>query len=196
MGTGLIFKVATEASEFEQIHELNYETFVEEIPQHHANPQRRLVDKFHEQNTYLICMDGDRLAGMVAMRSQRPFSLDHKLPNLDAHLPAGRSVVEIRLLAIRKRRRKGKILLGLLRMIAEYGREKGHNLAVISGATREVKMYRNIGFTPFGPLVGAPGAMYQPTVITMEDFRERVGRLVSGGNRQTTAGYGTRKKRA
>ena len=61
----LIFRIATTRHEFEQIFKLNYKTFVEEIPQHERNAERRLVDKFHEENTYLICMDGkiDRYAG-------------------------------------------------------------------------------------------------------------------------------------
>jgi N-acyl-L-homoserine lactone synthetase len=181
---GLVFKIAATPEEFEQIHRLNYETFVEEIPQHHRNPERRLVDKFHDQNTYLICLDDAGLAGMVAMRAQRPFSLDSKLPNLDFYLPAGRSVVEIRLLAIRRQRRKGKILLGLLRMIAEQGREKGYNLAIISGTTRQLRMYRNIGFEPFGPLVGTADAPYQPMRVTLESFREHIGRLVEESERK------------
>ena len=40
----LVFKFATEDWEFEQIHRLNYKTFVEEIPQHEASPAHRLVD--------------------------------------------------------------------------------------------------------------------------------------------------------
>ena len=36
--TPLVFKFATEEWEFEQIHRLNYRTFVEEIPQHQASP--------------------------------------------------------------------------------------------------------------------------------------------------------------
>ena len=34
----LVFKVASADWEFEQIHRLNYRTFVEEIPQHASNP--------------------------------------------------------------------------------------------------------------------------------------------------------------
>jgi len=37
---GLVFKVATEPWEFEQVHRLNYTTFVEEIPQHTPNPNK------------------------------------------------------------------------------------------------------------------------------------------------------------
>ena len=75
----LTFKVTTERWEFEQIHSLNYETFVEEIPQHESNPDRLLVDRFHHENTYFICVRDGQLIGMVAARDRRPFSLDQKL---------------------------------------------------------------------------------------------------------------------
>jgi len=71
----LTYKIATEPREFELIHRLNYETFVEEIPQHAANPTGRLVDRFHDENTYVVCMNGDELTGMIALRGRRPFSL-------------------------------------------------------------------------------------------------------------------------
>ena len=65
----LEFKIATEVWEIEQIHQLNYRTFVEEIPQHHTNPSHRLVDKFHNENTYVICLD--RSQYLVALGSHR-----------------------------------------------------------------------------------------------------------------------------
>ena len=45
--SSLRFKIASEANEFEQIHRLNYKTFVEEIPQHATNQEHVLIDKFH-----------------------------------------------------------------------------------------------------------------------------------------------------
>jgi len=110
----LAYKIATEASEFEAIHRLNYDTFVEEIPQHAANAERRLVDRFHAQNTYVICLDGPRMAGMVCGRCVRPFSLDQKVANLDRYLPAHRKAVEIRLLAIAPAYRKTTVFAGLI----------------------------------------------------------------------------------
>ena len=86
----LVFKTAVEDWEFEAIHRLNYKTFVEEIPQHLASPAQRLVDKFHAENTYLIALSGRKLAGMLAVRGNRPFSLDQKLDQLDSFLPPGR----------------------------------------------------------------------------------------------------------
>ena len=62
---------ATEA-EREQVHLLNYEIFVEEIPQHQPNPERRLVDRFHGENTYFQCWRDNELVGMVCTRDKRP----------------------------------------------------------------------------------------------------------------------------
>ena len=158
----LTFKIATEDWEFEQIHRLNYKTFVEEIPQHERNPRRTLIDQFHSENTYIICLQGHRLLGMVAARGKRPFSLDHKLDNLDSYLPPGLAVCEIRLLAIEKECRNGKIFKGVLTTLVQYCLSRGYDLAIISGAVREKNLYEHLGFVPFGPLVGTSGASYQP----------------------------------
>ena len=166
----LVFKFANEDWEFEQIHRLNYRTFVEEIPQHRASPTHRLVDKFHPENTYLICLSGRKLAGMLAARGNRPFSLDHKLDKLDSYLPAGRKVCEIRLLAIEKKFRGAQVLQGILALLWQHGIEKGYDLAIISGTTRQFKLYQHLGFVPFGPLVGTGDAQFQPMYVTLGTF--------------------------
>jgi aspartate aminotransferase-like enzyme len=169
----LVFKFATEDWEFEQIHRLNYRTFAEEIPQHEKSASQRLVDKFHAENTYLICLCDQKLVGMLAVRGRRPFSLDQKLPNLDSHLPTGRKVCEIRLLAIEKKfrgARGGQVLSGILALLWQHGVEKGYDLAIISGTTRQAKLYQHLGFVPFGPLVGTGDAQFQPMYVTLETF--------------------------
>ena len=124
----LVFKFANEDWEFEQIHRLNYRTFVEEIPQHHASPTHRLVDRFHPENTYLICLSGRKLAGMLAARGNRPFSLDQKLENLDSYLPAGRKVCEIRLLAIEKKPPYESVVYRVTKDVIAQGLEEWQNL--------------------------------------------------------------------
>src|SRR5438046_8651891 len=104
------FKVASENWEFEQIYQLNYRTFVEEIPQHETNERGILVDRFDQENEYVICLDADRLVGMLCIRDRRPFSLEQKLKNLDSYLPTGRSVCEIRLLTVDAGIRYGVVL--------------------------------------------------------------------------------------
>ena len=167
------YKIACETSELEQIHRLNHATFAEEIPQHPRSEEGILVDRFHDQNTYVIALDGDRVVGQLAVRTDRPFSLDSKLENLDSYLPTGRSMCEIRLLAVRSERRRGIVLRGLLRLVTQHCLSLGFDTALISGTVRQLKLYDHMGFKPFGPLVGTPEAQYQPMYLTLEDARER-----------------------
>ncbi len=173
----LTFKVASEGWEFEQVHRLNYKTFVEEIPQHEANPDGILVDKFHHENTYFICLRDGRLIGMVAARDQRPFSLDQKLESLDSYMPPGKSICEIRLLSIDKEHRDGLIIQGLLTMLARHCMDRGYDIAIISGTVRQERFYRRLGFIPFGPRVGAPGALYQPMYRELTTLEEEFSAL-------------------
>lgn len=165
-----VFKIATEPWEFEQINRLNYETFVEEIPQHQRNPKGILVDKFHKENTYIICVVDREVVGMLAVRSKRPFSLDEKLENLDSYLPPYRSICEVRLLATKKDRRHSRVAHGLLKETVQYCLDHGHDIAVISGIVEQQKLYEHMGFVPFGPLVGKDGAMFQPMYLTPENY--------------------------
>jgi aspartate aminotransferase-like enzyme len=172
--SSLRFKIASEPWEFNLIHRLNYRTFVEEIPQHRASPSRRLIDPFHAENIYVICLDGRKLAGMVAFRGRRPFSLDQKLERLDDFLPPGRRCCEVRLLAVEKKYRNGQVVWGLLELLIEKVKARGYDLAVISGNARHEKLYRCLGFTPFGPLVGEPPVQFQPMLLTLESLEERL----------------------
>jgi aspartate aminotransferase-like enzyme len=166
----LRFKIAREDWEFEAVHRLNYKTFVEEIPQHARNAEQRLVDKFHRENTYAICLDGDLLVGMVAGRGTRPFSLDNKVPDLDAHLPAGRRALEVRLLSVEKAYRNGFVFSRLVGLIAQHFKDLGYDLAIISGTVRQLRLYKHLGFIPFGPVVGTGEAQFQPMYLTLETF--------------------------
>ena len=168
----LVYKVA-EPSEFDAIHCLNYETFVDEIPQHSPNPERRLVDRFHAENTYVICLANDRLVGMVCGRCERPFSLDQKVANLDRFLPPHRKAVEVRLLSVAHAYRKSAVFSGLMAFLSRHFIERGCDLAVISGTTRELKLYRHLGFEPFGERVGSADASYQPMYLTLAAFGQR-----------------------
>jgi N-acyl amino acid synthase FeeM len=186
------FKIARTAGEFEQIHALNYRTFVEEIPQHEPNRKRRLVDRFHAQNTYLIALRGDRLVGMMAVRGERPFSLDVKLADLDSYLPPGRSVCEVRLAAVVAGERRGRVLWGLLQLVREYLEGRGWDLAIASCTPLQMKLYRHLGFVPFGPLVGTPEVPFQPMYITVEAFDAQTRELEQRTRSKVQAGKSRR----
>lgn len=168
---GLIYKVADQAWEFESIHKLNYKTFVEEIPQHEETKERVRIDRFHEENTYLICLHDDKLVGMVTLRGKRPFSLDNKIPNLDYYLQEhGENVYEIRLLSVEREYRNGRALLGLIRFLHRYLLLNGYELALISATTRELPLYEQMGFKSFHTLVGTEEAAFQPMYVTPAMF--------------------------
>jgi len=168
----LVFKLADKDEEFEAIHRLNYKTFVEEIPQHSPHSDLCLVDRFHSENTYAVCLCDGRLAGMVAGRGTRPFSLDAKLDNLESFLPPYQKVVEVRLLAVEKEYRSGTVCCRLIGMIARHFIDQGYDMGVLSGSVRQIRLYKHIGCVPFGPLVGRQDAQFQPMYITLETFRD------------------------
>jgi aspartate aminotransferase-like enzyme/GNAT superfamily N-acetyltransferase len=170
----LTFTIASEERQFRQIARLNHRAFAEEIPQHPVQRDGTLTDRYHDENTYIVCLDDDRVIGMVAVRSTRPFSLDAKLENLDAYLPRGRSLCEIRLLTVDRDRRHGVILRGLLARLTQYAKARGYELGVISATVRQLALYERLGFVPFGPLVGTPEASFQPMYVLTTTFEERL----------------------
>ncbi|MDF1756234.1 MAG: aminotransferase class V-fold PLP-dependent enzyme [Verrucomicrobiales bacterium] len=172
------FKIAESEAEFDQIFELNYRTFVDEIPQHEKNECGKLVDKFHDENTYLVCLKDGTLYGMMALRDIRPFSLDAKIPNLDQYLPTGRKPLEIRLLSVVPEARTGQVLKGLLALLVNYNQIKNWDLGVISATTRQLKLYTHLGFVPFAYLVGSEAAPYQPMYIELEAFKKSTQKIL------------------
>lgn len=177
-----LFKIATHPQELQQIHQLNYQTFVKEIPQHHENEQEMLIDPFNDENTYIICLKETQVIGMIAVRDKRPFSLDKKIGPVEAALPEKikpNKLCEIRLLSVAKEYRHGRVFLGLAQFMARYCLEKGYDATVISGTTRQIKLYRQMGFEPFAYLVGTDDAQYQPMYLTKETFNQSLaGRII------------------
>jgi aspartate aminotransferase-like enzyme len=175
----LSFRIARGEGERQQLHALHYQAFVEEIPQHPRNAAGLHVDRFHDDNVYLVALDGEMVVGSVAVRDERPFSLDDKLPDLDAHLPPGRRYCELRLLNILPAHRHNAVLPGLIHAVLEYATERQIDAAVISATTRQLRLYRRLGFVPFGPLVGTPEAPFQPMYLTAESLREHASEIAS-----------------
>jgi hypothetical protein len=166
-----IFKIATEDFEFQQIYSLNYLSFVEEIPQHSSNDDHTLIDKFHNKNTYLICLANEKeLVGMLSVADQRPYSLDSKIENLDDYIGRNERSCEIRLLSVKKDYRNSFVFLGLANTLKKYCLEKGYDIAFISGTTRQLHLYKHLGFIPFGELVGNDGAQFQPMYKRAEKY--------------------------
>ncbi|MFT8322168.1 MAG: aminotransferase class V-fold PLP-dependent enzyme [Bacillus sp. (in: firmicutes)] len=169
-----LFKKATLQHEIDQIHQLNYETFVEEIPQHKKNEDKSLIDAYHKENTYLIALVHDTVVGMVAINNKRPFSLDKKLGDVYHYLPVKPvSLCEVRLLSVKKEYRNTKVFVGLMQVLLKYCLENKHDVAIISGTLRQLKLYKHMGFTDFAHLVGTEDAPYQPMYAIIEEFKQK-----------------------
>ncbi|MBN8191301.1 aminotransferase class V-fold PLP-dependent enzyme [Bacillus sp. NTK074B] len=166
----LQYKIASDPDEFQQIYSLNYQTFVEEIPQHKKNDSRKLKDRFHDENTYVIAKAETEVVGMIAVRSVRPFSLDLKLEDLDQYLPLHSVPCEIRLLSVKEEYRSTRVFYQLCDCLVSYCLEMGYTTALISGTVRQLKLYKRIGFRPFAELVGDEHAKFQPMYLTRESF--------------------------
>ncbi|WP_158541065.1 aminotransferase class V-fold PLP-dependent enzyme [Sporosarcina sp. BI001-red] len=165
------YRIASTKKDEEQICKLNYETFVEEIPQHRPNDNRQLLDQFHNENTYLLCMKDSKIIGMIAVRSTRPFSLDKKLgPIEEKLLNPPRYPVEVRLLSIEAQYRTGRPFLGMLQALVNWCLKAGYDAAVISGTVRELKLYRQLGFLPFAEPTGTAEASFVPMILTLETY--------------------------
>ncbi|MEK3890299.1 aminotransferase class V-fold PLP-dependent enzyme [Bacillus sp. FSL K6-3431] len=166
-----IYKIANQPAEFDQIKQLNYRTFVEEIPQHEKNETQTLVDKFHEENTYIICLKEELVIGMICVRSNRPFSLDGKIGEIERHLPVKvDNPCEIRLLAVDQKYRNGRVFLGIAQALIRFCLKLGYDAAVISGTTREQKLYGQMGFQDFAFITGNEEAAFQPMYLTKSTF--------------------------
>ena len=174
------FKIATTTDEFEQIHRLNYQTFSEEIPQHEKNEEQKLVDPFHAENTYIICVKENEVIGMTAIRDNRPFSLDRKIGPVEQSLSFPViSPCEVRLLSVKKEYRNGRVFLGLAQFLIKYCLKKGYDIAFISGTVRQLKLYGQLGFQPFAQLTGTDEARFQPMYLTKKTFDESIaGRIL------------------
>ena len=117
-----LFKRAETADEFEQVHRLNHAVFAVEVGQYEPDLAGRLIDKFHEKNTYYIALRRGEVGGMVSVHDRPPFSIADRLedPGVLARLP-GRPL-EVRLLAVRPGVRHGAVLPGLLWRVHEHAR--------------------------------------------------------------------------
>lgn len=170
-------KIARSENEFEAIAKLNYETFVEEIPQHEHHASGKRTDEFHTENTYLVVLKDQEVVGMIALRDNRPFSLDRKMGLVENKLPEEAldgSLCEIRLLSVRKEHRNGRVFFMLARALADHAYEKGYGAAVISGTVRELKLYGQLGFKAFGEPVGSGEAVFIPMYLTKQRYEQSV----------------------
>ena len=171
---GYIFKRAETSYELEQIHRLNYRTFVGEIPQHADPGNGRLVDKFHEKNTYFIAVRNGQVVGMVSTHDQPPFSVAERMSDPSILALPGTRPLEVRLLAIVPEQRKSTIMVGMLYQFYEYARANGYTHAYISAFEDQLPLYKHLGFEVLGPSVRSGQASFVPMGVTVSGLVDHV----------------------
>lgn len=169
MHDSLVIKRADTASEFEQIHRLNYRTFAEEIGQHDRDGSGVLIDKFHDKNLYYIAVDGGRVIGMVAAHDQPPFSIESRLADRSILDRLGGPLLEVRLLALESESRNSMLFVRLLWELYKHARDSGYSHVIIAGVTERKELYERIGFRALGPAVASGDAMFTPMAWCLKE---------------------------
>lgn len=172
-----LFKRADTRQEFEQIHRLNYRTFVSEISQYTDPGTGRLVDKFHDKSAYFIVVREGRVVGMLSTHDQPPFSIADRLRDPEILTRPGTRPLEVRLLAIEPDTRNSTVTFGLMWSIYEHARANGYTHLYISGIQEREVMYKRLGFEPLGAPVVSGQASFIPMVLTIGQLPEKMRRV-------------------
>src|SRR4051794_40055715 len=170
---GYVFKRAETDDEFDQIHALNYRTFVGEIPQHADTGTGRLVDKFHHKNTYFIALADREVVGMVSVHGQAPFSIADRLPDPGLLERPGTRPLEVRLLAIKSEKRHSVVYSGLIWTLFRHAQEVGATHLFISGVQERLSLYEQLGFEQIGPPVQGGRAIFIPMAVPINNIAEK-----------------------
>lgn len=172
-----VFKRAETEQEFEQVHALNYRTFVSEISQYADNGSGVLVDKFHHKNNYFIVLRHGRLLGMLCTHDQAPFSVTDRLPDPSFLQQPGVRPLEVRLLAIEPEERNNTLFFGLIWVLYEFAIKHGYSHLIISGYEDRLDLYERLGFTALGPAKRCGDASFTPMALTIGKIPLRVERI-------------------
>lgn len=169
------FKVADRPEEFAQLHALNFRTFVRELPQHDGGQSDgRLVDRFHDKNTYFVALCEGRVVGMLAVHDRPPFSVAEKLADPSVLAGLGPRPLEVRLLAVEPEHRHSLVLGGLGLAVLRHARAHGHSHLLISGFVDRLRMYERMGFRALGPPVRSGAVEFVPMVAQVDRMPGRI----------------------
>jgi predicted N-acetyltransferase YhbS len=161
-------KIADSEAEYEQIAELNHQTYVDELRQDSApRSQRRLVDKYHDTNVYLVAKRGDEVIGMIFITlPQHPFSIEESLTDTSALAGIRHQTVELRRLAVKKQYRRGRIMLRLFEFGFRYYDARGMHYAIISALDQQRRLYKKLGAWDIGAPFTKGECTYYPMMMS------------------------------
>lgn len=169
-----VFKAAVTAEELQQIHRLNYSTFVREVAQYTDDGSGTLVDKFHEKNRYFIATRDDQVVGMIAVHDEPPFSATQRLDDPSVVARLGQRLLEVRLLAVEPLERFRMVFAGLCWMVLRHARSNDYDALLISGLRTRQTMYERLGFHALGPAKQSGAAWYVAMALDVRNLPARI----------------------
>ena len=175
---GYVFKRAETADELDQVHALNYRTFVGEIAQHPDSGDGRLIDKFHHKNVYFIAVHEGQVVGMVSLHGEPPFSIASRLADPAILERPGTRPLEVRLLAVEHDKRNSIVFTGLVWVLYLYAQETGATHLFISGVKERLSLYQQIGFEQIGAPIVCGRATFVPMVAPITNVIGKKQRLL------------------
>ena len=173
MNHAYIIKSPESDAEIHRMWRLNHAVFAEEYPQHPAEPNGCLIDKFHGKNIYRIAWDGQDVLGMISAHWRPPFSAVAKFGETVERLLIDGKTAEIRLLALRKEIRGTSLAVQLAVSLMTELQRLGMELLVISGISVQVRFYRHVGFEIVGEPVSENGIVFYPMIGRLNDILSR-----------------------
>jgi N-acyl-L-homoserine lactone synthetase len=181
------FKRAETPDELQQVHRLNYQTFVREVRQYADSGTDYLIDKYHHKNQYILAIRDQQVVGMVAVHDQPPFSVADRLSEPALLERLGQRVLEVRLLAIAPGERHSLVFAGLMWSLYLVAQQAGYTHVVGSGVAERLSLYERLGFRPLGSGVRSGEAVFVPMVLALADLPEEIRRDIERWKRRIGA---------
>lgn len=130
----------------EQIYRIRYETYALELGQHERNDAGYLTDSLDRYNEYLVCKDGDIVAGFVSVTPPgHSLSLD-KYRSRDTLPFLYENAYEVRILTVQPQYRGNHLADRLLSAAADYVIARNGSLIVAIGRWDLMPYYQSCGF--------------------------------------------------
>ncbi|MFE5007955.1 aminotransferase class I/II-fold pyridoxal phosphate-dependent enzyme [Streptomyces sp. NPDC056696] len=167
MNCPLSLRPAT-ADDLSWIHELRHRVYAEELGQHAANAEGRLVDGLDGDNVYLVAARGPVCAGFVSVTPPwvGRYGLDKYLTRAELPLLDEADVFEVRLLTVEPDERAGAAAALLMYAALRWTASRGGRRVVAMGRADLVGMYRAAGLRPVGRTVRSGAVEFE--VLTGE----------------------------
>lgn len=157
-----------------EIYRIRYQVYTLELGQHEITSQEYLTDALDDYNEYLVCKDGDAIAGFISITPPgRRFSLD-KYRQRDTLSFLYENSYEVRILTVRPAYRGRKLANRLLSAAAAYVKDNGGSLIIGIGRKELMGYYKKCGFIAIDEVYQSGKVQFQLMFTMPDELRDRI----------------------